>query len=148
MSNQQLDLDSLSLEQLGRYKQEEEQKLQQVTGHYGQLRAAQARFVQSKDTLQQMQESDAGKEVMVPLTQSLYVPGKIVEPTKVTVELGTGFYAEKTTKEAIAFLGRKIDLVNKNAESIHGVVTGTKRNVDAIVMCMQGKIQELQNRGA
>jgi prefoldin alpha subunit len=53
---------------------------------------------------------------MVPLTQSLYVPGFARDVKNVTVELGTGFYATKTVPEAQKFLQRKIDLVGKNAD--------------------------------
>jgi hypothetical protein len=40
----------------------------------------------------------AGKtdaEILVPLTTSLYVPGKLADREKVIVDIGTGFYVEK-----------------------------------------------------
>jgi prefoldin alpha subunit len=150
---QNLDLDSLSLDQLSQYKTSEEQKLQQITSHYQQLRAAAARFTNSKETLGMMgkdyegKEGLEGKEVMVPLTASLYVPGTIVAPQRVMLELGTGFYAEKSLKDASKFLDRKIDLVGKNADSIFQALLGTRRNVEAIVMVMQGKIAERNAQG-
>ena len=140
---QNLDLDSLTLDQLSQYKTSEEQKLTQITSHYQQLRAAAARFTNSKETLGQIDGiKDEGKSVMVPLTASLYVPATMVEPHKVMLELGTGFYAEKSLKDASKFLDRKIDLVGKNADSIFEALIGTRRNVEAIVMVMQGKIGE------
>lgn len=33
--------------------------------------------------------------MLVPLTSSLYVPGKIVDCDKVMVDVGTGYYVEK-----------------------------------------------------
>lgn len=35
------------------------------------------------------------KTVLVPLTNSLYVPGKVVKPETVIVDIGTGYYVEK-----------------------------------------------------
>jgi len=81
------DLDSYSLEQLGQLKQQEEGKLTQVTQHYSQLKQAQIRFQNSKETLATMKPETAGAEVMVPLTQSLYVSGKVKDPTKVIIEV-------------------------------------------------------------
>ena len=104
------DLDSYSLEQLSQLKQQEEGKLNQVswrpvfrchsmyhqtntrlrlqvTQHYSQLKQAQIRFQNSKETLATMKPETAGAEVMVPLTQSLYVSGKVKDPTKVIIEV-------------------------------------------------------------
>ena len=36
-----------------------------------------------------------GKPLLVPLTTSLYVPGKLADPEHVIVDIGTGFYVEK-----------------------------------------------------
>lgn len=35
------------------------------------------------------------KEILVPLTNSLYVKGNITRPDRVLVDIGTGFYVEK-----------------------------------------------------
>ena len=37
----------------------------------------------------------ADRPVLVPLTTSLYVPGKLADSGKVIVDVGTGFYVEK-----------------------------------------------------
>jgi hypothetical protein len=36
-----------------------------------------------------------GKSMLVPLTSSLYVPGKITDPEHVVVDIGTGYYVKK-----------------------------------------------------
>jgi len=41
------------------------------------------------------------KEIMIPLTESLYVNASFKDPSKFMVELGTGFYAEKTVKQTV-----------------------------------------------
>jgi prefoldin alpha subunit len=38
-----------------------------------------------------------GSDIMVPLTSSLYVPGKLVEEKTVIVDIGTGYYVSKVT---------------------------------------------------
>ncbi len=81
---------------------------------------------------------------MIPLTESLYVPGKIKDPSKVMVDLGTGFYVEKTTKDANAFLERKAKLVDVNSENVMEAINATKRNVDSINIAMQGKLLQIR----
>lgn len=46
--------------------------------------------------------------LQVPLTQSLYVPGKIIEADKMLVDVGTGYYVEKNQEKTKEFLGRKV----------------------------------------
>jgi prefoldin alpha subunit len=143
-----MDLDSYSIEQLSQLKQQEESKLNQVTQHYSQLKQAQIRFMSSKDTLGELKDDKSveGKEVMVPLTQSLYVSGKIRDPHKVIIELGTGFYVQQSISKSQNFLDRKIALIGKNADSIYDVVMSSRKNLEAIVMTMQGKMAEVQAR--
>jgi len=38
---------------------------------------------------------DIGKQILVPLTQSLYVPGTLADNKHVIVDVGTGYYVEK-----------------------------------------------------
>ncbi|GMI38909.1 hypothetical protein TrCOL_g3919 [Triparma columacea] len=144
-----MDLGTLSLEQLSQFKQQEENKLQTITSNYQQLKSAQARFISSRDTLSSYNPNFEGSSIMVPLTQSLYVPGLARDVKQVTVELGTGFYATKTVPEAVKFLQRKIDLVGKNADGLLQVVSMTRKNIEAIMMTMQGKMDEIrEKRGA
>jgi len=57
--------------------------------------------VQSKRTISNVNKSMDSKEIMIPLTESLYVNASFKDPSKFMVELGTGFYAEKTVKQTV-----------------------------------------------
>jgi prefoldin alpha subunit len=37
------------------------------------------------------------KDILVPLTNSLYVRGKLSDPDRFIVDIGTGFYVEKVS---------------------------------------------------
>lgn len=139
-----INLDSMSLDQLSQFRQQEEARLQGVANQYAQLRAVITRLTSSRDSLVQITPSSGGKDIMVPLTSSLYVPGKIKDPNMVTVDLGTGFYVEKSTKDAIAFLERKIRLVEANSSNMMKVIQATRNNVEAVSMAMEGKMLEIR----
>ena len=83
---------------------------------------------------------------MIPLTESLYAPGKIVDPNKILVELGAGFFVEKSAKDAIKVLERKGKMVDANSENVLAAVEVTSRNVEAVRQAMQGKMLEIQAR--
>jgi len=100
----------------------------------------------AKTAMSSISPASEGKDILIPLTESLYVPGKIKDPSKVMVELGTGFYVEKNVKDAQAFLDRKIKLVDVNSENVMEAITATKRNINSIDVALQGKMIEIKAR--
>lgn len=49
------------------------------------------------------------KDILVPLTNSLYVKGKLSRPDRVLVDIGTGFYVEKVRILSLLFcLSRRL----------------------------------------
>lgn len=138
-----LNLDNLSLDQLNQAKQSEESRLQLMTQRYAQLRQAAAKLNASKSAVSELQ---GGKQVMVPLTESLYCPGTIREPNKLLVELGTGFYVEKSQRDTTDFLDRRLKLVDANSENVTKVVEVTRQNINNLNMTMQGKLMEIRAR--
>ena len=50
--------------------------------------------------------------ILVPLTGSMYVPGKISNKDKFLVEIGTGYYVEMDTKKAADFFERKVKFLD------------------------------------
>ena len=54
-----------------------------------------------------MGEKAQGKDIMVPLTASLYVPGRMEDNQNVLIEVGAGYFIEKDTKGAIEYCDRK-----------------------------------------
>lgn len=141
-----INLDTMSLEQLNQLKQQQEAQLQAYTQRYGQLRAAAARLHASDQAVCEMGPASRDKQVMVPLTSSLYVPGKIKDPTKLLVELGTGFFAETSAKDCSAFLQRKLKLVDANSENVTQAIQASRQNMESIAMAMQGKLVEIRAR--
>jgi prefoldin alpha subunit len=140
----------MSLEELHRLQQEEEGRMQALSGRYAALRQALARIQRGSAALTDLASASGGsskneaKEVMVPLTESVYVAGKIKDGNKLLVELGTGYYAEKTQKEALAFLERKERIVEMNLDNLQNAIRATGQNVEAIRITMQGKVLEIR----
>ena len=99
----------LNLDQLSGLKQQHEQELQELQSQLEQLHGAKNRFINAKNTLDDMASAAQGSTMLVPLTSSLYVPGTVSNPGKVLVELGTGYFCEKTVPEAKELIARKVD---------------------------------------
>ena len=56
--------------------------------------------------------------MLVPITSSLYVPGETSKLDTVLIDVGTGYYIEKSGPEAQAFLDRKIHLITGQAVKV------------------------------
>ncbi len=92
-----MDVGALSVEQLNSMKIEHEDEIEELKRQLSALHGAKGRFISARIAVDDLiKPENEGKELLIPLTSSLYVPGRIVDPNKVIVELGTGFFCEKT----------------------------------------------------
>ena len=73
-----------------------------------------------------MKSDRDGCDVLVPLTGSMYVPGKLSNPDKVVVDIGTGYYVEKNSKDAQDYFNRKGKYVTENMERVQAI--GMEKN--------------------
>ncbi|KAL0224453.1 hypothetical protein P9112_003843 [Eukaryota sp. TZLM1-RC] len=108
MESQNVDLSTLPPEALESIVKQTEQEISILRSSIVQLRSAQSRFRQSKDSLDQLNTTEPDSEMLVPLTDSLYVPGRSRDTSKVLVEIGTGYYAERKVDQAKGYFSRKV----------------------------------------
>mmetsp|Transcript_14600 Transcript_14600/g.24233 ORF Transcript_14600/g.24233 Transcript_14600/m.24233 type:complete len:160 (-) Transcript_14600:2185-2664(-) len=136
----------LTLDQLSGLKTQHEDELTELQHQLEQLHGARNRYNNSMSTLDNMGRARDEQTMLIPLNSSLYAPGKVSSPNKVIVELGTGYFCEKTIPEAKKLIERKVALVNKSMESIENVGTNKKKNLDQITMVMQYKMQQAREQ--
>lgn len=67
----------------------------------------------AKNSLTELDGSEDNNRLLIPLNSSLYVPGVVNDKNKVIVELGTGYFAEKTIPEAQELVDRKVFFIFK-----------------------------------
>lgn len=140
-SNGQISLETLNMEQLNSLKGQLENELKQYANSYTGLREAQARFKESKKALSVLTPTATGKAVYMPLTPSMYVPGKLQDVSNVLVDVGTGYYVEKPVKDAEAFMDRKITFLQSNTESLIDLIDGKRGDLESVITFMQNKLQ-------
>ena len=71
-----------------------EQEMAQLGQSYQQLQQGVRKFQESKEVLVYLKDYGQDKEVMVPLTSSLYVPGIMEDTENVLVEVGASYFIE------------------------------------------------------
>jgi len=83
----------------------------------------------------------------VPLTSSLYVPGRLADTEHVLVDIGTGFYVEKTTEDALKFYNGKIEELGKNIKDLENIVNGKANNLRMVEEVLRQKVLAQQQGG-
>ena len=58
------------------------------------------------------------KEIMVPLTSSLYVPGVMEDNNTVLIEVGAAYFIEETVDKAKEYCDRKVKMLSENGAKV------------------------------
>lgn len=101
----------------------------------------------------------SGKTILVPLTNSLYIPGKLSDPDHVIVDVGTGYFVQKvpiyrrtsisahlavsqTRAQALKHYSAKVDYIRSNLETLEETISKKRENMNYLVNVMQSKLQQ------
>lgn len=137
-----INLSLLSTTQLSQLKAQLDAELSQLTSSFGQLRAAQQKF---RDCIRSIAggvtPAAEGKPILVPLTTSLYVPGTLRDGGKVIVEVGTGFYVEKTTADATKFYEAKVTELAVNLKDLEAIVAQKGSNLQILEDALRERVR-------
>ncbi|KAF8542123.1 Prefoldin [Trichophaea hybrida] len=137
---QQIDLSTLSVDNLAAVKKQLDDELEHLTASFQKLRQAQTRFRECIGAVKGgVNDVNAGKTLLIPLTTSLFVPGTLSSTENVLVDVGTGYYVEKTTKDAISFYNAKVDQLTKSLTEIEKAVQQKGQNVRLVEEVLRRK---------
>lgn len=78
----------------------------------------------------------AEHDVLVPMTSSLYVPGRLVGGSEVLVDIGAGFMVGKPPLEAKEILARKVAYLQNNTSTLAKVISQRQTNLQAVQQMM------------
>jgi len=143
--SQQIDLTTLPLDTLAQVKKQLDDELEHLTTSFSKLRQAQTRFRECITSVRNgVNDECAGKTLLIPLTTSLYVPGELSSTEHVLVDVGTGYYVEKSTADAIGFYTAKVDVLAKSLAELEKVVTQKGQNVRVVEEVIRRRMLEGQ----
>ena len=102
------------------------------------------KFQESREVLEYLKEYGKAKEVMVPLTSSLYVPGVIEDPENVLVEVGASYFIEQQNSKAQEYCNRKNELLGGNAKKVQEIIQVKKVQMQKVQGQMQQRMAQYQ----
>ena len=83
-----MDITGLPAGELQKLRQSLSEDVQLITNNFGNLKVAQARYTQAMEAVTQLSDASEDAAIMVPLTGSLYIPGKLNNVKSVMVDIG------------------------------------------------------------
>ncbi|KAF9510880.1 hypothetical protein BS47DRAFT_1487205 [Hydnum rufescens UP504] len=137
-----VNVQDLDLPQLTEVKRQLDEELGHLTNSFAQLKQAQAKFKACVENVAEINPSNTGKVILVPLTNSLYVPGRLSNPDTVIVDVGTGYYVKKERAAAVKHYQAKMDFVRSNLETLQETIQKKQENLSFLIQVMQAKMQQ------
>lgn len=129
-------------------------EINHISESLNKLLMAQTRFRECANSVNQLTSgtgaappAQPGQPLLVPLTSSLYVPGRIPvgqDAATFMVDVGTGYYVEKNGKDAEAFFTAKTAKLDENMTDLKKMVDERMKNFRVIQEALKKKIVEEQ----
>ena len=115
------------------------QEIQQLMGNYQSLRVAQSQFGSSKASIASFKSSTEGAEMLIPLTEALYVPATVASNKKVLVEYGAGYFVERDCEDAEAFFNRKVKFLTERTSQLEMTIRQKREQLAQVIQIYQMK---------
>lgn len=126
-------IEQMGLEELLKLTKMLQNDLQVFLNSYNGLRSLEQKFSYSKVLVDQIgKKAEVGQELMIPLTESLYVPGKFKYTDKFLVELGTGYFTEFNGEQAQAYCQRKCDFTKKTSDAVQKQLDAKRNFIEKV----------------
>jgi prefoldin alpha subunit len=140
-SGSEVPVHMLSIEQLMNLKRQLEGELQKLSSNLQLTVESIAKAQAAKDALVAFAASEKGKEMLIPITESMYVHGVVHETKRPIIELGTGYFAETSVDNAGQFFSRRIGRLNSQQEQLRASFKDKQQIYQVVVSIANQKIQ-------
>ncbi|XP_022670881.1 prefoldin subunit 5-like isoform X1 [Varroa destructor] len=137
------ELCQLPLPLLTQMKQELDGDIEYMSQSIQTLKVVMDKCLTSEECLSKLGPKAEGKELLVPLSNSVYVPGYLTNAEKAIIGIGTGYYVEKDIEEAREVFKRREKVVQEQIEKVQKAAQEKVMFRDRVAETMQIKLQQL-----
>jgi prefoldin alpha subunit len=136
---QVLDLSTLSVQELQSIHQQISNELNQFTSSMIALQRTASRFAAAGQSVESLNEYKDGSRLMLPMTESLYVPGELSSSGHVLVEVGTGYFVERDVKGGVTYCRNKVMEIKEQVGELSRVINQRQEVLMRVVGVLQEK---------
>ena len=143
---EKLNLEGLNYYELTEVKKTIEGEVNVLSNSFDQLRMAATKFAAGKEKLSAFTPEANDKEILVPLTTSVFIPGTLKNVDKVMFEVGASYYVEDTVPKAKAFFDRKVEEIKKNMTLLSKIIENKTKQREEVILALQEVILKIQEQ--
>lgn len=143
--SQTVNLAQLHPQQLAELKKSTEEEVNHFTSSLQALQTAQVKLKDCIKSIDNMKKQES-KDLLVPLTSSLYLPGKVENPEKFLVDIGTGYYVEKNSEEAKKVYEGKIKKLDQDSGKLKDILVQKNEILNQINLALRAKVLEMEKQ--
>jgi len=134
IEGKEIPLTSLSPQQLVQLRQQLTVEINQLSQNLSNLNDAAARFQGSEECVSLAAKSEEKTPMLVPLCGSVYVDGYTTKQNDLLVDVGTGYYCQKSHEATVGFLSEKRTQITENCRQIESAI---KQKKEVLMQLMQ-----------
>ncbi|KAK9663833.1 hypothetical protein RND81_14G001500 [Saponaria officinalis] len=112
------EMEKMSVDQLKMVEEQCDGEVKLLQDGINNIRTALSRLDIASTSLHQLSLRPQGKKMLVPLTASLYAPATLDDSHNLLVDIGTGYFVQKTMSEGKDYVLRKINLLKSNYDQL------------------------------
>lgn len=121
-----------------------EKELEFLTASHSQLVEAKSKCSDNIAMIDHIREIPVEQSMMASITNSMFLPVKLVENDRFTTNIGTGFMADLSGKEAQGYFQRKIEVIVDNIKKIEEVLVSKQNALKFLNEAMRVKMEAEQ----
>jgi prefoldin alpha subunit len=115
-----------------------------LTESFQQINGVRGKFSASGQHVSKLSKQTDGGDILVPLTESLYVPAKLATAESVLVDVGTGYYVEKSAAGAKDYCDRKVKLLEANMGKLSQQLGQRKEQLEVVNQVFHQKMAAME----
>jgi prefoldin alpha subunit len=140
----------LSMAQVEQVRSQLQSEIEMLQSSIQRLQFAQEGFGESMLAVSRLPINNQDNSLLVPLSSSMYVPGRLSDPEHVLVDIGTGYFIEMRPKKAQDYFKRKHDYIQIEIDKLQKVLYDkllTRQQINSIIqMSLQEQQQQQQQK--
>ncbi|KAL3132864.1 hypothetical protein ABBQ38_006788 [Trebouxia sp. C0009 RCD-2024] len=141
MPPKQVDISTLDPRQLQSIHEQIQSEMESLAQSSVALQRAAGEYGNSGRALEQLSDQKEDQPMLLPLTSAVYVPGKLASHDSILLDIGTGYFAERTPSQGSDYCKRKVNMLRDNLDKIGQAMKEKQQQLTTISQMLQMKMQ-------
>ena len=119
--------------------------LEAIQGQLELLNATRARLLRSREALEEIKKQKPGDALLAPLGVGVFLHARLERVDRVVVDIGSGYYLEKSPDEAIKYLDERIAEIDEAMRRLQLEAGNVAKRLNEILPVLRSRLQEARS---